>query len=73
MTVNSRIVTVHTTVAADKQKHTTEHVHSPRLLMYGLDAQHASNMAAVQRSEASESEVAEDVYRQMDDKAATQV
>ena len=76
LTVNSRIVTLHTTIAADKQKHTREHVHAPRLLMYGLDEQYASNMAAVQRSEASESKVAEDVYRQMNDvndKAATQV
>ena len=74
VTVNSRIVTVHTTVGADKQKQTSEHVHAPRLLMYGLDEQHTSNMAAQQRQQASESKASEDVYRQiMDDKVATQV
>ena len=73
VTVASRIVTLHTTVTADKQKHTTEHVHAPALLRYGLDVQHAGNMAAVARSEASETKVAEDSYRQMDDKAAAQV
>ena len=73
VTVNSRIVTVHTAVGPDGQKLTSEHVHAPRLLLYGLDEQHANNMAAGQRSEASESKAADDVYRQMNDRAATQV
>ena len=73
VTVNSRVVTLRTTVGPDKQKTTSEHVHSPRLLLYGLDAQHAGNMAAAQRVEASDGKAAEDAYRQMEDQAATQV
>ena len=53
LTVAGRIVTLTTTITADKRRLVTEHLHSPALLHYGLDQQHQDNMATVAAAKAA--------------------
>jgi hypothetical protein len=73
LTVSGRIVTLTTSITADKQRLVTEHLHSPALLHYGLDEQHQQNMASVALSSAvappSDAAPASDApYHAMDEK-----
>jgi hypothetical protein len=72
VTIGGRIVTLTTTLTADKQRLVTEHLHSPALLHYGLDEQHQQNMATVAPlTGREEAPSADSAYQAMDEKEST--